>query len=637
MVSFKWGGMPKALPESNDFMQTEIKDFILNTKDRKFKKTFLYNLKKAVNSVNNEERPAFKDSLKGLYDKVLEQPLQPVLEQNPEAWKKFATKKSGKGSSPNESNMRYITTKTIGDIMDNKTRKKLTGMGAQTYGKNQQELPNFDFDDWWQTQNEDILSAVQSDVVIRESEAEGFEGQFSYSFKKPLQGLDAHFEFDFPPFDSEKLINFKTDWLEEEVGVVPRFKTKKSKSNFAKDTIPHSLVIPEKNLNQLREGTATNWVQEQEYQMDEKGEVVFNNEGEVTSRTQRVNIKTRKPISEEDYTKLSAKAKKNYESPYLEQEGTEAGHLPTGDKIILTNDEKDSPFTNIEVIAAIGADPKLAEEKSLVRLGDKVYSYYFAKGQGKSTHVEWSSDENNSPFDFIEKNKTMFMRMIDSLLINPTQIHKIRILGNIKTERKQGKTLARQMQSVNYPDKDMGDKATADNYEILRHMLHKKTGKKLSLEEYNELEEADKKDYEAHTSKLSLSEIQELGNNAFRHKETGVMLSEEDYGALSSEDKNKYESAVMLLSSNKEGSAIDWKYSRDMGKVTHSSGTYTGYSIPDLITAFANASIECTVEVTTLGEFNLQAIGRSVNRDMKEFIDSIKANIRGLSSRLEGV
>lgn len=592
MVSFKWGGMPKALPESNDFMQTEIKDFILNTKDRKFKKTFLYNLKKAVNSVSDEEKPAFKISLKELYEEVLLQPLQPVLEQNPEAWKKFATKKSGKGSSPNESNMRYITTKTIGDIRDNKTRKKLTGMGAQTYGKNQQELPDFDFDDWWQTQNEDILSAVQSDVVIRESEAEGFEGQFSYSFKKPLQGLDAHFEFEFPPFDSEKLINFKTDWLEEEVGVVPRFKAKKSKSNFAKDTIPYSLVIPEKNLNQLREGTATNWVLEQEYDADAE-------EGE--------------------------------------EEGEEAGYLPTGDKIILTNDEKDSPFTNIEVIAAIGADPKLAEEKSLVRMGDKIYSYYFAKGQGKSTHVEWSSDEKNSPFDFIEKNKTMFMRMINSLLINPTQIHKIRILGNIKTERKQGKTLARQMQSVNYPDKDMGDKPTTDSYEILRHMLHKETGKKLSLEEYNELEEADKKDYEAHTSKLSLKEIEELGNNAFRHKETGVMLSEEDYGILSSEDKKQYESAVMLTSSNKEGTAIDWKYSRDMGKVTHSSGTYTGYSIPDLIDAFANASIECIVEVTTLGEFNLQAIGRSVNRDMKEFIDSIKANIRGLNSRLEGV
>jgi len=702
MVSFKWGNQPVALPDSNDYIETEFKHFI-TTEDRNFKKTFLYNFKKAINSVEAEKRLAFKQSLKALYLNVLAQPLQPIIERNIEAWKTFSSIGTKSGPVPNESNIKYIKDKTIIDIKDNNTRKRLIGKGGLSYGRNQEDLPEFKFDEWWETQNIPIEDGVSTDLIIRERESDADDfasGRFTYAFKKSSQELDAHFEFNFPPFDGETLINDKVDWLLEETGSSPTPKSTKKKSIMAKENIPHGFVIPDKYIKQLKEGNATNWVLEQEYDEDKSNPRVGTSEDLGTlRRTDMVHIKTNKRISLDDYNELEAKDKKNYESKYLEDEGEEAGYRPVsygtseagrhGKKIILTNDIKDSPFTNVEVQVAIAANPEM-RNKSLVKLGDKIYSYHFSKG-GKVADVKWDEDDKNSPYDFIKKNEVMFMRMIKKQLTNPLKTTTIRILGNIKTERGQDKTLAREIQSKNYPDKDMGDKPTKEKYTILRHMVHKKTGEKLSFEEYSKLPDygekekdilwdkeyapkpfnpktktggriatrrpkdmpknkkigdvkeegkyiSGKNDYKAYSSKATLSEIEELSENAFKNKETGDMLSEKNYGLLSTEEKKKYKSAVRLVTPDESETNIKWKDAQEMGQVKHSSGTYTGYTIDELEKAFSNATVECTVEATVISELNLKSIKREgSNREMKSFIDNIKSNIRNLDKKLIGV
>ena len=692
MINFDWGALPKALPNNNDFMENQLRDYIIND-DRGFKRDFLSNFKKALKSVKVEEKEEFKNKLKEIYDKILSQPLQPILERDNEAWKGFSKIRTKTDSITNESNINYIKHKTIADIEDNNTRRRLVGAGGLSYGRNQEKLPSFDFNDWFSTQDESFLDGVSYDLVIKERESQdGFaSGLFSYSFNKSLQTLDAHFEFEFPPFDSEELMNEKVDWLQEKTGSSPKPKDVKQKSIVAKGVIPHRIVIPETAMQDLKEGSATNWVLEQEYGMDEKGEVIFDDEGEVTSRNQRVHIKTKDKISEEEFNKLSEKDKKNYATPYLEREGTESGYLPTGNKIILTNDPKDSPFTTVEVNTA-AANSEM-RDKSLVKIGDKIYSYHFSLGTKKTeirggnlrsreTPDRWERRDVNSPYDFIEKNSKLFMKMINRQLTSPTEVYTIRILGNIKTEMKEGKGISGTLEEVNYPTKKKpSPKPSTEKYDLLRHMVHKKTGQKLSFEEYSKLPETGKKekdilwtaepsvvdgqikrikpkdmpknkkigdvkeegkyisgknDYEAYSSKATLSEIEELSEGAFKNKETGDLLSETDYKTLTAEEKKKYIPEVRIIKPKEE--SIDWDDASGLGKDKYSSGGSGGYTLEQLEEALLGASVEYTIEATKTAEFNLNPTGRSgVNAQMKSVLDTIKSNLRDLNKKLKGV
>ena len=558
MVNFDWGPIPKVLPKSNNYMETQLRDFIIND-DRGFKRTFLFNYKKALKSVKDEEKEEFKERLKEIYDKILSQPLQPILEKNTDAWKGFSKIRTKTESITNESNIKYIKNKTIADVEDNKTRRRLLGAGALSYGRNQEDLPSFDFDDWFSTQDIEIGDGVSYDLVIKERENQDglASGLFSYSFNKSLQTLDAHFEFEFPPFDSEELMNGKVDWLQEKTGSSPKPKQTKQKIIVAKGVIPHRIVIPETAMQDLKEGSATNWVLEQEYKTDRENEMVFDDEGEVTSRNQRVHIKTKDKISEEDYNKLSEKDKKNYQNLYLEREGTEAGYSPaamlytggsdkgevyssTGNKIILTNDPKDSPFTTVEVNAA-AANSEM-RDKSLVKIGDKIYSYHISLGTKKTeirggelkssreTPNRWKTTDADSPYSFIEKNNKLFMKMINRQLTSPTEVYTIRILGNIKTEMKEGKGISGTLEEVNYPTKKKPSaKPSTEEYTLLRHMVHKnifkneKTGKMLSEQNYEKLKSAEeKKEYklfEKSGQKLSFEEYSKLPETGKKEKD----------------------------------------------------------------------------------------------------------------------
>ena len=76
MVAFRWGNPTLTLPNSADFIKTEMNDF-LNTGDR----SFIVKFKRAKESVQgsslNEQE--FMGEFKKIYEEVIDQPLKPLL------------------------------------------------------------------------------------------------------------------------------------------------------------------------------------------------------------------------------------------------------------------------------------------------------------------------------------------------------------------------------------------------------------------------------------------------------------------------------------------------------------------------------------------------------------------------------
>ena len=84
MVSFRWGNQNLSLPESKDFIKSEMKDFIKNT-DR----NFVVRVKRAIRStqgseVNNTE---LKNQFKAIREEILAEPIKLYLKQDAEGWK----------------------------------------------------------------------------------------------------------------------------------------------------------------------------------------------------------------------------------------------------------------------------------------------------------------------------------------------------------------------------------------------------------------------------------------------------------------------------------------------------------------------------------------------------------------------
>ena len=78
MVSFRWGNQNLSLPESKDFIKSEMKDFIKNT-DR----NFVVRVKRAIRStqgseVNNTE---LKNQFKAIREEILAEPIKLYLKQ----------------------------------------------------------------------------------------------------------------------------------------------------------------------------------------------------------------------------------------------------------------------------------------------------------------------------------------------------------------------------------------------------------------------------------------------------------------------------------------------------------------------------------------------------------------------------
>ena len=81
MVAFRWGNQNLSLPDSNEYIKTEMNDFLLNGGT-----SFIVKVKRALASVEGSglNRGEFVSSFKTLSEEVLSSPLKPIMEKEPE-------------------------------------------------------------------------------------------------------------------------------------------------------------------------------------------------------------------------------------------------------------------------------------------------------------------------------------------------------------------------------------------------------------------------------------------------------------------------------------------------------------------------------------------------------------------------
>lgn len=585
MVSFRWGNQNLSLPESKGFIQTEMKDFLTNGGT-----SFIVKVKRALQSVEGSglNRGEFISSFKSLADEVLDAPLQPIMEDEPEGWKKFSiVRHKGGIKNPNESNLKYISDKKLRDLDDPDVRDRLKGMGSTKYiSEGEMDIPEFNFDEWYNSKTRSISSKVDSELVLKESESDTGEGKFNFSHTPSEGVLDGHIEAIFPPIDPDALSNAKVDWLMETTGQKANPKLSKTKFLVAKEILDYSFVLPEGTLNKLNKVVTNSII---EVELDEDG----------------------------DYTS-------------------------TGSKIELTS-EADKELNNQALMAAIGdlnRTPEMKEEQ-IVQIKDKTYAYKLGDADSSAkVNVNWATDAPNSPATFIEDNEAFFMRVLKRHLEDPLTVSTAKIVGQIKTKKSAVPSYRSKISETN-TQKPTKSNPEPDRYVMLRHMV--KTGEdgkeqRLSYEDWSELDDNEKRGWTSYSSPLTDKEIKDQSNRAFRHKtdknEDGspIHISERDYRQLDKDEQNKFDSTVKIYSRDARGS-LSTKDMTDFGGDKYSTTQVTAETLEE---AFANAYVECTITLQTHMTFNMSPFRQgSANRQIATHIKKIHKNIRKLNKTLK--
>ena len=283
MVSFKWGNDEQALPDSADFFMDEMENYIKSDDDNQF----IFNLNEALDSRDMEEsdRSELHIQFRKILNKVLEKPLRPLLELEKEGFKKFITgrrtSKSGSKAVPttfkdlktgkqettmeygagktqdidmvNTANVEFLEDKTIIDLMDSDVANRLKSAGGLKYGKNLENLPDFDYNDYMY--NREPTIGVQ--VAFTEgTDIDGDpNGQYTYVHKKEdfARPQKNHIEADIPAVDEGGLSNAQADWLTEITGQKATYIAKKSKDTTFTEPFDYNIVLPPSLLSELGE------------------------------------------------------------------------------------------------------------------------------------------------------------------------------------------------------------------------------------------------------------------------------------------------------------------------------------------------------------------------------------------------
>ena len=579
MVSFRWGNQNLSLPQSEDYIKSEMKDFISDG-DR----SFVVKLKRAIEStqgseVNNTE---LVSQFKKIREEILGLPLTPFLEQDADGWKRYSQTRArgSKEPKPNTSNINFVKDKTIGDITEGAVVGRLRGMGAVKYMKGDElDLPDFDIDEWMDNTRTKFISpkSVGYDIVIRESEAEGRAGTFNFAHKSSESNLDGHIDAIFPVIDEGELTNAKSEYIMEKTGQQATFRAKTgTKQEIAREIIDYSFTIPNKSIEQLKKKGGTSSIQEQ------------------------VQKKKGRGISFE----------------------------PVGERIKLTTDATE-PLNMQALLTAINdldRTEKMREE-GIVKIGDKFYSYQLGSADaGTKVSLSYNLDDEGSPFAFIGDNKEIFLRILRPYLANPITVYTAEIVGNIKTSKKPKPMFSQRaadVQSKYFKGK------SADRYERVTEWTHKKNQEKISPEEYNKLSDEEKENYKPTVKPLTPSDIKELTDKAFVNMETDQVISENEYNTLPDEEKRKYKSKIIVTEEGKSGGVGLEAF----GGTSYDTGS--GFQADELQEAFKEAYVDCKIYLKNHGSFNLNPFRQgSPNRSMAGHVNRLKKNVRRLRKTL---
>ncbi|MAL09043.1 MAG: hypothetical protein CMF74_05180, partial [Maricaulis sp.] len=244
MVAFRWGNQNLSLPNSANFLTTEMNDFI-NTGDR----SFVVKFKRAKESVQgsglNEQE--FMGEFKKIYENVIDQPLKPLLE-NKDGWKQFSTIKN----KPNKANIEFIDDQKIKNLTDAKVLTRLKGAGALEFAKEGEvELPPFPFEEKFPKSEFSFGEGekyIDDDVRLR---VNAYEDGWNLAYKKENARLDAHIEIVFPPVDEGKIMAEKADYILETTGQSASYKAKSSQLKVGTEVIEHAFDLSEKDLKKI--------------------------------------------------------------------------------------------------------------------------------------------------------------------------------------------------------------------------------------------------------------------------------------------------------------------------------------------------------------------------------------------------
>ena len=151
---------------------------------------------------------------------------------------------------------------------------------------------------------------------------------------------------------------------------------------------------------------------------------------------------------------------------------------------------------------------------------------------------------------------------------------------------------------------------------------------------WSELDDNEKQGWTSYSSPLTAAEAKEQSSRAFRHKtmkdEEGnpIHISEKDYNSLERDEKEQFESTVRVYSRDSRGSLS----SQDMQDFGGDKYSTTAENIEE---SFADAYVECTIELKTHMTFNMSAMRQgSANRQIDRHIKKIHRNMRKLSKTL---
>lgn len=382
MVSFNWGRQTLSLPRSASFIETQMKDYVL-TGDKEFRRK----VKTAKDSVDDSEpnSAALKEQLTEILEKVLDEPLKPLLERDADAWKGFSRKRD---KTPNESNLAFIEDKKVGDITNARVLGRLKGTDVSFIRGGKTKLPDFDFDDFISAYGD--KPTVNYDIQFRENKR--LNDRFNYAHQPQRSSLKAHIEAKIPAFDYGDLEKVKADFILETTGQEASYRPSNQKFTIAEDVVDYSFNIPDSFIDKLKGGVS---------------------------------------------------AQENY---VIEAELNEDGEFESvGEKITLTsNPEEEINMLNVQ--SAIGDLNRTEEmkEEDIIELNGKYYSFVFKpEGEsGKQANLKFDGEGRGTIEGFFEDEavKRVIMKVFKPFLVIPDEVYSFKVYGNITTKKDRAET-----------------------------------------------------------------------------------------------------------------------------------------------------------------------------------------------------
>lgn len=574
-VSFRWGNQTLSLPKSENFLMTQMRDYISSGD-----KNFRTKVRIAKESVEDSEVNAvkFKEEMSAVLEKVLNEPLVPELQKEADGWKMFSKLRDRK--TDNEANLEFIEGKKLSDLLDGGVLSRLKGTDVSFIRGGKTTLPPFDFDDWYSTLSETETELdVEYDLVFIEDARS--PDTYNYGHKQYRSPLKSHIEAKFPNFDPDSLTNAKADYILEQTGQESRFTPSSGKYTIATENIDFSFKIPDSVISKLKGKGKDDYVIEQELSEGEDGEEVF---------------------------------------------------TEVGERIPFTSNPKDE-INSLNVQSAIGDLNRTdtMKEENIIQLNGKYYYYKFTDVDDiKQTRVTFPAGEG-SPENFIYSNTDLIMRIVKPKLENPEIVYSVKLYGKINTKSNKLDTYRQYALNVQAEEDDKlidtesGKELSVEDIQRQSKMAYSHKTEK--AEEYTNIKTG---------SKISASEYLKLEDDEKKNYSNKVFISEDEYNKLSSEDKKDYKSEIRLYDI-KEGDrenpkikpSLSTRESTDFGDIKYSASTTI--PVDDIQEVFANdASVALTIELIKHGEFNLSGARMKQNRKMANHTNKLKKNIRRL-------